>query len=106
MALGLLSVGAALTLEAMRDRLPLQFWTGCIKLLVMPGLTLLLGRALGLEPMPLVIAVGFMALPTAPTSYVMARAMGGDAPLMAALTSAEHMACVVTLPLWIALALG
>ena len=105
-ALGLLSVGAALTLEAMRDRLPLQFWTGCIKLVAMPGLTLLLGRAAGLDPMPLVIAVGFMALPTAPTSYVMSRAMGGDAPLMAALTSAEHLACVLTLPLWIALAQG
>ncbi len=105
-ALGLLSVGAALTLAAMRDRLPLQLWTSLLKLVVMPGLTLLFGRALGLEPMPLVIAVGFMALPTAPTSYVMARAMGGDAQLMAALTSAEHLACVLTLPLWIALAQG
>ncbi len=105
-ALGLLSVGAALTLEAMRDRLPLQLATGVIKLVAMPGLTLLFGRAAGLEPMPLVIAVGFMALPTAPTSYVMSRAMGGDAPLMAAVTSAEHLACVLTLPLWMALAQG
>ncbi len=104
-ALGLLSVGAALTLEAMRDRLLLQFLTAVLKLAVMPGLTLLLGRALGLEPLPLAIAVAFMALPTAPTSYVMARAMGGDAPLMAALTSAEHLACALTLPLWMALAL-
>jgi malonate transporter and related proteins len=45
----------------------------------------------------------FMALPTATTSYVMARAMGGDAPLMAALTTTEHLAAVATLPLWIAL---
>ena len=46
---------------------------------------------------------GFMALPTATTSYVMARAMGGDAPLMAALTTTEHLLAVLTLPLWIAL---
>ena len=44
-----------------------------------------------------------MALPTATTSYVMARAMGGDAPLMAALTSLEHLLSVATLPCWILL---
>jgi predicted permease len=33
----------------------------------------------------------------------MARAMGGDAPLMAAITSTEHALAVVTLPLWLAL---
>jgi predicted permease len=31
----------------------------------------------------------------------MARAMGGDAPLMAAITSSEHMLSVLTLPLWL-----
>ena len=45
----------------------------------MPLLALWLGRWLGLEPLPLAAAVVFMALPTATTSYVMARAMGGDA---------------------------
>ena len=105
-ALGLLSVGAALTLAAMRDRLRLQLLVTLVKLMVMPALTLLLGRALGLEPLALAIAVAFMALPTAPTSYVMARAMGGDAPLMAAITSLEHLFCALTLPLWMALVLG
>ena len=42
-----------------------------------------------------------MALPTAATSYVMARAMGGDAPLMAAITSSQHLLSVVTLPFWL-----
>jgi hypothetical protein len=35
----------------------------------------------------------------------MARAMGGDAPLMAAITTAEHVLSALTLPLWMALAL-
>lgn len=100
-ALGLLCVGAALSLGAMRDRLPLQLATCVIKLVLVPGMVLLLGRALGLEPLALSAALVFMALPTATTSYVMARAMGGDAPLMAALTTLEHLVAILTLPLWI-----
>jgi predicted permease len=103
-ALGLLSVGAALTLAALRDRLGLQALVMAIKLLVMPALTLLVGHWVGLGPLPLAMAVCFMALPTSSTSYVMARAMGGDAPLMAAITTAEHVASALTLPLWLALA--
>ena len=100
-ALGLLCVGAALSPEALRGRLSVQAVTAAVKLGLMPLLTLLIGRALGLEDLPLGVALVFMALPTATTSYVMARAMGGDAPLMAALVTTEHLAAVVTLPLWI-----
>jgi malonate transporter len=102
-ALGLLCVGAALSLGALGGRLPLQLATSAIKLLLMPFLALWLGRWFGLDPLPLAAAVIFMALPTATTSYVMARAMGGDAPLMAALTSLEHLLSVLTLPCWILL---
>lgn len=102
-ALGLLCVGAALSLGALGGRLPLQLATSAIKLLLMPFLALWLGRWFGLDPLPLAAAVVFMALPTATTSYVMARAMGGDAPLMAALTSLEHLLSVLTLPCWILL---
>lgn len=102
-ALGLLCVGAALSLGALGGRLPLQLATSAIKLLLMPFLALWLGRWFGLDPLPLAAAVIFMALPTATTSYVMARAMGGDAPLMAALTSLEHLLSAFTLPCWILL---
>jgi len=102
-ALGLLAVGAALSLRAMGDRVALQLATAALKLVAMPGLTLLLCLWLGLDPLPTAMAVLFMALPTAATSYVMARAMGGDAPLMAAITSSEHLLAVVSLPLWLLL---
>lgn len=102
-ALGLLCVGAALSPGALGGRLPVQAATSAVKLLLLPFLVLLLGQALGLEPLPLACAVIFMALPTATTSYVMARAMGGDAPLMAALTTTEHILSVITLPFWILL---
>ncbi|MDO9710321.1 AEC family transporter [Paracraurococcus lichenis] len=102
-ALGLLCVGAALSPGALRGRLPLQLATCGIKLVLVPLMVLGIGRALGLEPLALAVALVFMALPTATTSYVMARAMGGDAPLMAALTTLEHLLSVVSLPLWILL---
>jgi malonate transporter len=100
-ALGLLCVGAALTWGALRDRPGLQAATCALKLIVMPLLTVLLSQAFGLDPLSAAVALVFIALPTATTSYIMARAMGGDAPLMAALTTTQHGLAVVTLPLWI-----
>jgi len=101
--LGLLAVGAALGAGAMRDRLPLQAATLAWKLLAMPALTLALGLLLGLEALPAAVAALFMAMPTATTSYVMARMMGGDAPLMAAVTTWQHVLAVATLPAWVLL---
>ncbi|HYI83008.1 MAG TPA: AEC family transporter, partial [Acetobacteraceae bacterium] len=102
-ALGLLCVGAALSPGALRGRPGLQAATCAIKLALVPAMTGALGLALGLDGLSLVVALVFMALPTATTSYVMARALGGDAALMAALTTTEHLLSAVTLPLWIAL---
>jgi hypothetical protein len=106
-ALGLLCVGAALTLGALRARPALQVATCVLKLGIMPAMTLALAGLFGLDALSAAVALVFMALPTATTSYVMARAMGGDAPLMAALTTTEHLLAVLTLPLWIwALGIG
>jgi predicted permease len=102
-ALGLLCVGAALSLQSFSDRVGAQAATGVLKLVVMPAVTWGLCTLFGVPPLATAVAVVFMALPTAATSYVMARAMGGDAPLMAAITTTEHIASIVTLPLWVML---
>lgn len=103
-ALGLLGVGAALGgpagAGALRDRAALQAATGAWKLLAMPALTLAIARAVGVDPLAAAVAALFMAQPTATTAYVQARIMGGDAPLMAAMISNQHVAAVLTLPLW------
>ncbi|MBE9604511.1 AEC family transporter [Acetobacteraceae bacterium H6797] len=100
-AIGLLAVGAALSPGALGSQPLTQLLTGMVKLAIVPAITLGLALLFGLEPMALKIAVLFMALPTATTSYVMARAMGGDAPLMAALITTQHVAAIVSLPLWV-----
>lgn len=105
LALGLLCVGAGLTAAALRESPLTQALVAFQKLVLVPLVTLFFARFLELPPLPAVIAVLVMAMPTATTSYVMARAMGGDARLMAAMITLQHLAAVVTLPAW-ALALA
>ncbi len=100
-ALGLLCVGAALTLEGLGLRPGTQAATAVLKLVCVPALTWAFCTMLGIGPLATAIAVMAMALPTAATSYVMARAMGGDAKLMAAITTSEHLLSMFTLPVWV-----
>jgi hypothetical protein len=102
-ALGLMAVGAALTLGALTARPLLHLAVLGIKLVLVPAVVWGAGLVFGLSGAALSVAVLFMGLPTASSSYIMARQMGGDAPLMAALTTTEHLAAVLTLPVWIAL---
>lgn len=90
--LALLAVGAGVRLgaEILRD-LPLIGWTSLAKFVVWPGASFLLGRAMGLGPETLQLAVLTAAAPTATSAYVLARRMGGDARLMASLISAQTL---------------
>jgi len=101
LAVGLLCVGAALTPGALAARPLTQALTGVLKLFVMPVIAWVLAERLGLEPLAAGIAILFMAQPTASTAYVQARVMGGDAPLMAAMITTQHMAAMLTLPFWV-----
>lgn len=99
-AIGLLCVGAALSPRVLARGMGTLGATTVLKLLLVPGVTFLAARAIGLDPVATGLAVIFMAMPTATTAYVQARAMGGDAALMAALITWQHVAAVLTLPLW------
>jgi hypothetical protein len=39
-------------------------------------------------------------MPSAPAAYVLARELGGDAPLMAGLVTATTLIALVTIPFW------
>lgn len=105
LALGLLCVGAGLSPEALREDTATHLVVAAQKLVAVPLLTLLLAKAFGLGPVATGVAVITMAMPTATTSYVMARAMGGDARLMATSITLQHLLAIASLPLW-ALALA
>jgi malonate transporter len=67
LALGLLTVGAALRLEGGLPAAPLAYWT-TLKLVVLPACALLAGRLLGLQAPLLQLALVMAAVPTAPSA--------------------------------------
>lgn len=101
LGVGLLVVGAGLEFGKVRDhRIQVAFGTA-IRLLGMPLLMFAGGWLFGVTGMPLTVAVLAGGVPTASSSYVLARQMGGDAPLMANLITVQVIVSVVTLPLMI-----
>ena len=103
LALGLLVVGAGLRLGDLR-RPRMATWFTCVaKLLVMPALAVGIGVALGLGEVDLLIVAVGASVPSAPNGYVLARQMGGDAPLLAEMLTVQTILAAVTMPLVIAL---
>ncbi len=101
--LGLLAVGAGLDLNAIRERHGTVVAVTAFKLL---GLPLAVAAAAWLLQLPheeTAIAVLFAALPTAPSAYILARQLGGDARLVAGMLTLQTVSAVVTLPLVLAL---
>jgi hypothetical protein len=97
--LGLMTVGAGLQLKALRGAsLPLLVSSG-LKLVGFPLMTVGLALALGLDGILVQASVLLATLPTATSSYILARQLGGDAPLMAAIVSGQTLLAIVTIPL-------
>ncbi len=99
--LGLLCVGAALDLSTARHWLAPLSVASMTKLVLMPVATVLVCCLLGLHGPAAIAALLFQALPTASSSYIMARQMGGDAPLMAGITAGQTLLSMLALPLTI-----
>lgn len=97
--LGLLCVGAALELGNLRQWLRPVGYASVIKFVAMPLATLLACRLFGLDGKAAIAALLFQALPTASSSYIMARQLGGDAPLMAGIIACQTLLAGITLPL-------
>jgi malonate transporter and related proteins len=102
--LGLLAVGAGLTLARGTLPLPALAWWHGVKLAALPAIAFALGHVMGLSPLERQIAVVMAAVPTAPTAYILAMQMGGHGAPVAVLISSGTLLAAVTLPLWIALA--
>ena len=97
--LGLLCVGAALDLKAARSWLRPVGLSSLAKFVVMPLITLAACHVFGLKGEAAIAALLFQALPTASSSYIMARQLGGDAPLMAGIIAGQTLLAAVALPL-------
>ncbi|KIZ47872.1 MULTISPECIES: AEC family transporter [Rhodopseudomonas] len=96
--LGLLCVGAALDWEALGRGLKPTIFASGAKFILMPLATALICFWLKLDREAIIIAVLFQALPTASSSYVMARQLGGDAELMAGIVAFQTILAILAVP--------
>ena len=101
--LGLLAVGAGLSLARGTLPLPALAWWSGVKLVALPAIAYALGLLAGLSPLERQIAVVMAAVPTAPSAYILAMQMSGHGAPVAVLISTGTLLAAVTLPLWVAL---
>ena len=101
-ALGLITVGAALRLDGTPGVRGISLWLLAVKLLALPLIAAVAGRLLGLDGLNYQVVVLFAALPTASSAYILAMRMGGDGRSVAWLISATTLGSMLTLPFWAA----
>ncbi|MCS0505273.1 AEC family transporter [Ancylobacter mangrovi] len=102
LALGLLVVGAGLRLADLRRPRGATWLTSAVKLIGVPLVAILIGSMLGLTDVDLLIVAVASSVPSAPNGYVLARQMGGDAPLLAQMLTVQTVLAAATMPAIIA----
>jgi malonate transporter len=103
LAIGLLVTGAGLQLKGL---LRPNFAAGVavfLKLIAMPVLGVGLALWFGLSGSNLAIVTACSAVPASSSAYVLARQMGGDAPLLAQIITLQTILAAITMPIAIAL---
>lgn len=101
-ALGLITVGAALRLERTPGALGFSAWLLLVKLLVLPVVAIGVGHWMGLSGVAFQVVVIFAALPTASSAYILAMRMGADGRPVAWLISMSTLLSMISLPFWAA----
>jgi malonate transporter and related proteins len=104
MPVALLCVGAGLDFRALRTSGLHVATASVLKLLVAPLVIWSAARLCGADSATAAVAAGVGSTPTAAAGYTLAREMGGDARLMAAIITATTLASFATMPIAIALA--
>ena len=103
LGIGLLVTGAGLQLAGMfRPSLAASIAV-LLKLILMPILGVALALWFGISGSSLVIVAVCSAVPPSSSAYVLARQMGGDAPLLAQIITLQTILAAVTMPIVIAL---
>ena len=97
-ALGLLAVGASLDFRAARAGIALVGLASALKLVAMPLIMAGWCLAFGVGGPALIVAVICGAVPSATSAYILAKQLGGDAELMAAIVTVQTALAVLTMP--------
>ena len=103
LAIGLLVTGAGLHLEGLLRPSAAAAIGVFLKLILMPVLGIAMALWFGLTGQNLVIVAACSAIPASSSAYVLARQMGGDAPLLAQIITLQTILAAITMPIAIAL---
>jgi malonate transporter and related proteins len=103
LGIGLLVTGAGLRLEGLFRPSLAASVAVFLKLVLMPALAIALALWFGLSGANLAIVAACSAVPASSSAYVLARQMGGDAPLLAQIITLQTVLAAVTMPIAIAL---
>ncbi len=99
LGLALMTVGAGLKLDALKNNRGLVMLSSILKLIGMPLIIAIACTSMGITGLPFEVAIICGAAPTAGTAYIMAKQMGGDADMVAAIITFQTIAAVITLPM-------
>jgi predicted permease len=104
LGLALLTVGAGLRLGDAMSSWPPVAAAVVLKLLAMPLIMAGMLMLMGVEGQAFAVAMLCAAVPTGSGAYVLARQMGGDAPMVANMLTLQVIAAAVTIPVVLYLA--
>lgn len=101
LAAGLLIVGAGLDLRRLaKPGLPHALASAC-KLFLMPFVAVIFAHYAGIGGNDLLVTIIAASVPTAAAGYVLARQMGGNAPLMAEILTLQTLIAMISMPILI-----
>ena len=89
--MGLLSVGFGLVIKEIKSSKSELIISSIAKHLIMPILIFIFAKYFELDNMMISILVLFAVLPTAPTSFILARQLGGDIRLMSSIITVQTL---------------
>ena len=104
MPIAIVCVGAGLDFRAVRAARVRVATATVFKLLIAPAVMWSAATLAGASPLAAAVAAGVGSTPTAAAGYTLAREMGGDAQLMAAIITATTILSFLTMPIVLTLA--
>ena len=99
LAIGLMVTGAGLHLEGLFRPSLAAGVAVFLKLVLMPVIAVALASKFGLADSNLAVVTICSAVPAASSAYVLARQMGGDAPLLAQIITLQTILAAMTMPI-------
>ncbi len=99
--IALITVGAALQFSTLFQNRALSTFVGLIQFGFKPVLAAICCHFLGLNGVTAATLILFLATPTAPSSYILSRQLGGDHEIMASIITQQTLFAFLSIPLTI-----